>query len=57
MEAILTDAQGRPMPRPERADYPDAISWMRAFWAWKDRVAEVANRGFAEGFRAASRRA
>lgn len=50
---ILTDEQGRPLPRPERNDYPDAISWMRAFWAWKDRVADTANRAFDAAFRKA----
>lgn len=43
---ILTDEHGRPMPKPSREDYPDTIAWMRAFWAWKDRVADVANRAF-----------
>ena len=53
---ILTDERGRPLPRPERADYPDVLSWMRAVWAWDDRVRGIANRAFDEAFRAASRR-
>lgn len=51
MDAILTDEDGRPLPRPAREDYPDTIAWMRAVWAWKDSVASIANEAFAKGFR------
>lgn len=51
MRVILTDAAGRPIERPQRDNYDDPIAFMRALWAYNDRVADTANRAFAERFR------
>ncbi len=53
---IYTDAKGRPIPRPERADYPDAMDYWRAVWAWKDRIAALSHAAFDDAFRKALRR-
>lgn len=53
---ILTDEQGRPIPKPAREDYPDTIAWMRAIWAYNDRVTAEANRGFLKGLAASLKR-
>lgn len=50
---ILTDEQGRPIDRPMREDYPTLIEYALAFYAYKDRVASIANEAFADQFRKA----
>jgi hypothetical protein len=49
---ILTHA--RPIPRPERSEYPAGIdgfvTYMRAYAAYRDRVASIANEAFAKTF-------
>ena len=52
---ILTDAQGRPIPRPEREEYGSDVDYIRAVHVWRDRVAAVANEAFATRFREALR--
>lgn len=47
---ILVDADGRPIPRPCRADYPTTEAYLRAAWAFQDRVYAAGNAGFAAGF-------
>lgn len=42
---IYTRADGTPIPRPEPEDYPDAVSYLQAFHAWRDAIADIANRG------------
>lgn len=54
-EPILTDAEGRPIPgRPPPlkpgATYKEWLVWVRAERAWKDRVTDVANGAFTQGF-------
>ena len=53
--SILTDAAGRPIPRPERSDFGDAIAYLRAVWTYRDRVAAAANAAFDAAFRAGIR--
>lgn len=52
---IYTRADGTPIPRPERADYPDEVGYLRAYWAWKDAIADVAGRAFDEQLKASLR--
>jgi hypothetical protein len=47
---ILTDANGVPFERPRREDYANDIEFMRAIWAFQDRVASYAHREFAQAF-------
>ena len=53
---ILTDEKGRPIPRPAREDYPDDIAFMRAIFAYNDRVTNIANKAFLEGLAASLKR-
>jgi hypothetical protein len=57
---ILTDAKGRPIPKPEREDFsaglPGDLAFLDARHAWRDEVALVANGAFDDAFRAALRR-
>jgi hypothetical protein len=48
---IYTDAQGRPVPKPDPADFPDTVSFIRAYHAWRDRIADVGNKAFEQQFR------
>lgn len=50
-DAILTNAQGVPFERPRREDYPSDVDYLRAFHAYKDAVANEANKAFDEAFR------
>lgn len=43
---ILTDGNGRPFVKPEPADYADAVSYLRAMWAYRDAVTDCANKAF-----------
>jgi hypothetical protein len=54
--AIITDAGGRPIDKPRRADYSSDTAYIRAFHVYKDKIARVANEAFDAGFRAAMRR-
>ena len=49
---IYTRADGSPIPRPDRADYPDGVDYLRAMHAWRDAVTDIGNRAFDERFRA-----
>jgi hypothetical protein len=42
----LTDARGRPIPRPQLEDFADPLDYIRAFHGWKDEIARVANEAF-----------
>lgn len=57
---ILTRANGTPIERPEPlaadATLEEKITWLRAFHAHRDEVADVANEAFVKGFTAALRR-
>jgi hypothetical protein len=51
---IFTDANGRPLPRPDRADYPAGIEGTilceRARCAYWDRVRSLATKAFTQQF-------
>ncbi len=53
---IITDDMGRPFVRPERQDFDSDSAFMRAFWAYKDLIADTANQAFAIAFRDAIRK-
>ncbi len=55
-EAIYTDGRGVPIPRPSPDDFPTTIGYMRAVWAWRDKIADVANQAFTEQFRKSLKR-
>lgn len=46
MNPILTRADGTPLARPVREDYPTDLDFLRAFAQWKDRILEDANQAF-----------
>ncbi len=52
--AIFTDAEGRPIERPEspgkHAPLEDRLAHMRAVWAYNDRVTDIANASFDRAF-------
>lgn len=52
---ILTDAKGRPIPRPEpppvSAGVDERVAYVRAMAAYNDRVADIANLAFYTAFR------
>ena len=54
---IYTRGDGTPIEKPEPpgedADIESKIAWIRAFHAYNDEIADVANRAFADGFRKA----
>ena len=50
---ILTDANGRPIPRPERADFATDLDYLRASCAYNDRVNALASGAFDRAFRRA----
>lgn len=52
---ILTDDRGRPIDKPRRADFATDSAYARAFHAYKDRVAGVANASFDRSFSRAMR--
>lgn len=47
---ILTDANGRPIPRSCRADFATTEAYLRAAWAFQDAVYSAGNAGFTKGF-------
>lgn len=53
--AILTDEKGRPFQRPQRADFADVTSYLRAVWAFHDAIANESSAAFAGAFRRAVR--
>ncbi len=42
---------GVPCPKPVPTDYSNTIEYLRAVWAWRDKVTDAANRAFTEQFR------
>jgi hypothetical protein len=53
---ILTDANGRPIPKPSRADFKTDLEFFQAFYNWKDTITGIANKAFDETFRKAMRK-
>ena len=55
MQVILTDARGKPLPRPERpprgASTSDHIAYLREVHSFNDRVADIGTKAFADMFR------
>lgn len=52
----MTDEQGRPIPRPCREDFESSLDYLRAFHAFNDQVAHVANVAFTEQLRLSLKR-
>jgi hypothetical protein len=56
---IVVDEEGRPIPKPERAEFPEGaegdVEYLRVFHAWRDRVAGLAVSGFNRAWREATR--
>ena len=52
---ILTDGKGRPIERPDPlltgAAIEEKIAWLRARATYQDRIHDVANRAFVQGFK------
>lgn len=48
---ILVDERGRPIAPPAREDYTTAWEYVRAYHAYRDAVARVANEGFDTAWR------
>lgn len=48
---IYTYADGRPIPKPERKEFAKTVEYLRAMWAYRDAIADCANKSFAEQFR------
>lgn len=55
-EPIITDAHGRPLDKPRRADFDSDIAFIHATHAFNDEVTGIGNRAFDEGFKAAMAR-
>ena len=53
---IHTDDSGRPFERPVRRDFPNDVSFVRAFHAYQDAIRKCANDAFDDEFRKAVRR-
>lgn len=53
---IITDARGRPIDKPVRADFASDVEFIRAFHAWRDKITKSANEAFDDAFRKAMRR-
>lgn len=53
---ILTDEQGRPFERPRREDYKDAADYLRAVYAYYDKITNAANAAFADAFQGEMKR-
>ena len=50
---LYTRADGTPFEKPERDDYTDPVEYMRAMWAYRDAIADYANKTFDAAFRKA----
>jgi hypothetical protein len=50
---IYTRADGTPFAKPDRADYETALEYFRAMWAYRDAIADYANKEFDAAFRKA----
>lgn len=50
-DAILTRANGTPIEKPSRNDFFTLEDYCRAFHAYKDEIARVANEGFDSAWR------
>lgn len=47
---ILTDGKGRPIEKPDREEFSDPVTYLRAVWAWQDKVHDIANKAFGDQF-------
>jgi hypothetical protein len=50
---IITDAKGKPLEKPKRADYGSDAEYSRAVATYNDAVRKAGSEGFDRGFRAA----
>ena len=55
-KVIYTDAEGRPLDKPRRADFDSDIAFIHATHAFNDKVTGIGNRAFDEGFKKAMAR-
>ena len=59
MHTTITDGHGRPLPRPERDEFPPGIegtiAFVRALHSYNDRIADLASSAFNSAFRKAVR--
>ncbi len=53
---ILTNDRGVPFVKPETQDFATTTEYLRAFWAYRDAIAEAANKAFDASFRKSMRR-
>lgn len=51
---IFTDAKGVPIDPPKKpaedAPFSERLDYMRAYWAWKDLITDLANKAFDQQF-------
>jgi hypothetical protein len=55
-KVIMTDAEGRPLDKPRRADFDSDIAFIHATHTFNDELTGIGNRAFDEGFKAAMAR-
>ncbi len=48
---IYTDAKGRPIEEPQRGDFDSVHTYLRAWWAWKNKLSDLSNDVFDRQFR------
>lgn len=53
---IYTDDNGRPINKPDRADYVTDCDYVEAFYAWKRKRESLSWTAFDDAFRAAMKR-
>lgn len=54
-KAIFTDANGRPIPRPEREEFTSVVEFLRAVHEYNETIRSQASKAFDEAFRNAMR--
>lgn len=54
-DPLLTDAKGRPLPKPLRHPDESTTDYLRRYWAWKDSISDIACRAFDKAFKKALR--
>lgn len=53
---ILTDSKGVPFAKPEPTEFATTVEFLRAYWAYRDAIADAAGRAFDEQFVKSMRR-
>jgi hypothetical protein len=52
---ILTDDKGVPFVKPDPEDFASSTDFLRAFWAYRDAIADASNKAFEVELRRGSR--